>query len=157
MVISFKDVGVKEEERVTDVLATNRSKIPLGIKTPLELDTFGKEMFVMHLDAKDQINDNLKNLLLTNHGERVNQYSFGANLQPLAAEYANKDDFDTEAMLRINTAISKWMPFVVPVEFDSRIDRQGNAVVGRVILLVVYSVPALNISKNQLEIEISVV
>lgn len=157
MAISFKDVGIKREERSNDVLARNRSQTAIGIKTPLELDAFGKEIFSMHHSLQEQIKDNLKNLLLTNHGERVSQYNFGANLRPLVTEYSNKDGFDTEAMIRINTAISKWMPFVNPIEFDSRVNRDKNTVVGKIIILIVYSVPSLNISRDQLELEVSVI
>jgi phage baseplate assembly protein W len=157
MAISFKDVGIKQEERDTNVLTANRSKIAIGIKTPLELDPYGKELFSMHFNAQDQIKDNLKNLLLTNHGERVNQFNFGGNLMPLCTEYSNKEDFDTEVMLRINTAITRWMPFVNPIEFDSRSDRESNSDLGKIVILVVYSIPALNVLRDQLELELSVV
>lgn len=157
MAISFIDVGIKEQERATDVLTRNKSVTPIGIRTPLELDSQGNELFVMHYNIKDQVKDNLKNLLLTNHGERVAQYTFGANLRPLSAEFSSQEDFDTEAMLRINTAITKWMPFVRPVEFDSTPDLENNEVVGKIRILVVYAVPALNISRDQLELEISVI
>ena len=157
MGISFKDVGILEEERITDVLTRNRTTTAIGIKTPLELDTFGKELFAMHFSVKDQINDNLRNLLLTNHGERVAQYTFGANLRPLVTEYSNQDNFDSEAMLRINTSISRWMPFVNPIEFESVPARDRNTTVAKIRILVVYSVPALNITRDQLELEISVI
>ena len=155
--ISFKNVGIKQEEKANDVLTKNRSLIPIGIKTPLELDPTGKELFVMHFKIKDQIKDNLKNLLLTNHGERVNQFNFGANLLPLTAEYSSKDDFDTEAMIRINTAIAKFMPFITPIEFDSEADRESNNIVGKIKILVVYSAQALNIQRDQIELELTVI
>ena len=157
MAISFKDVGVKKEERDNDVLTRNRTATAIGIKTPLELDTFGKELLSMHFSVKDQIKDNLKNLLLTNHGERVAQYSFGANLRELVSEYSNKDNFDTEAMLRINTSISRWMPFVNPIEFDSSVAKERSSSVGKLRIMVIYAVPALNISRDQLELEITVI
>lgn len=157
MAISFKDVGIKQTERANDVLTRNRTNTAIGIKTPLELDTFGKEIFAMHFNIQDQIKDNLKNLLLTNHGDRVAQYNFGADLLSLVAEYSNKENFDSEAMLRINTAIVKWMPFINPIEFDSSVIRERNTVVGKVRILVVYAVPALNISRDQLELELSVI
>jgi len=156
MAISFKDVGTKEEERRDSPLFRNRSRLAIGIKTPLEVDPTGKELFLMHFELKNQIKDNLKNLLLTNHGERVEQYSFGANLLSLMAEYSNKDDFDTEAMLRINTAIGKFMPFVVPLEFDSTPNKEISDIVGKIRILVVYSVPSLNIPNDRIELEFSV-
>lgn len=156
MAISFKDVGIKQEEKVNDVLANNRSKIAIGIKTPLEIDPQGKEIFAMHYDLKTQVADNLRNLMLTNHGERLGQYRLGANLRPLLFEYTNKDDFDSEAMIRINTAISSHMPFVVPIEYDSRTERENNSLVGKIYITIAYSVPALNIQKDKIEIELRV-
>jgi phage baseplate assembly protein W len=156
MTISFKDVGIKEEERQNDVLTKNRSKVAIGIKTPLEMDPTGKELFLMHFNIKEQIKDNLRNLLLTNHGERVEQHNFGANLLPLTAEYASKDNFDSEAMVRINTAIGRFLPFITPLEFDSRPDRESNDVIGKIRITVIYSVPSLNIQKDQIDLELSV-
>lgn len=157
MAISFKDVGIKQDDKLNDSVANNRSKIAIGIKTPLELDTFGKELLIMHYSFKEQISDNLRNLLLTNHGERINQFKLGANLRPLLTEYSNKDDFDSEAMLRINTAISTYMPFVVPIDYDSRTLRENNSMVGKIYITIAYSVPALGIQRDQLELELRVI
>ena len=121
---SFKDVGIKgfePNQRSVDI-----PQIPFGIKTPLEIDTTGKSLFKMHFNFAEQMDDNLRNLIQTNFGDRLGFYNFGANLRPLLTEYTNKEDFDAEAMLRINTAISKWMPFVTPLGFDSKNDLEEN-------------------------------
>jgi len=153
---SFKDVGVLTQQQRSNVLRRNRSTIPIGIKTPLEL-VGGKTLFEVHTDIGEQIKDNLRNLLLTNWGERVALTNFGANLRPLLTEYTNKDDFDTEAMVRINTAISRWMPFVTPVAFDSRADFEDNLFTGKIRLFVIYSVSQLNITEEVLEINLYIV
>ena len=127
MATSFKNVGVRQEDAKNNVLSRNVSKTPIGIKTPLELHTTGTELLVMHTDLTSQLKDNLKNLILTNHGERVIQYNFGANLRPLLSEFSNKEFFDQEAMLNINTAIRKFMPFITPVDFEAKSDRDQNA------------------------------
>jgi phage baseplate assembly protein W len=120
MAISFKNVGIRTDSINENPLNRNRSVIPVGIKTPLQFsDGDGQEIFNMNITLKDQIRDNLRNLILTNHGERVIQYNFGGNLRPLLAEYYNKETFDSEAMIRINTAINKFMPFIVPIDFES--------------------------------------
>jgi hypothetical protein len=72
-------------------------------------------------------------------------------------KYSNKEDFDTEAMLRINTAISNWMPFVTPVAFDSRADLEENYFTGNIRLFVVYSVSQLNINEEVLEVDLFVI
>lgn len=157
MAISFKDVGVKKKEVKRSVLAVSRSLTPIGIRTPLEIDDRGKEIFVMNYKTPDQVKDNLKNLLLTNHGERVVMHDFGANISPLSADFSAKDDFDSEVMMRINTAISKYMPFVTPLEFNSVADRETNQYVGKIQITVIYAVPALNIFRDQLDMIIYVI
>jgi len=156
-VISFKDVGVKKEEIRESVLVVSRSLTPIGIRTPLEIDNFGKEIFVMNYKTSNQIKDNLKNLLLTNHGERLALYDFGANINPLSSEYSNKDDFDAEVMIRINTAIYKYMPFVTPLGFESSTLHDDNQYIGKIKILFIYSVPALNILQDQVELIIHVI
>jgi phage baseplate assembly protein W len=155
--LSFKNVGIREDSRRNDVITKNQSLTPIGIKTPLALDSTEKEIFTMHYNVKDEIKDNIKNLLLTNHGERINQFDLGANLLPLMAEYNNKDDFDAEAMIRINTAISKFMPYVVPLEFDSTLDKQEDlSALRRIKILVVYASQSLNIERDQIELVLTV-
>jgi len=154
--ISFKDVGVRNEVARNNPLTTNRSVLPIGIKTPLEL-VGGKTLFLTHDKIAEQVDDNLRNLLLTNWGERVAIYNFGANLRPMLTEFGNKDDFDTEAMVRINTAITKWMPFVTPLGFESFADLEDNVVTGKTRIYVSYAVPRLNIKERSLELSLFVI
>lgn len=151
--ISFKDVGVRGF-RQEEVLARNRTIIPIGIKTPAELDYSGNGLFQMHTDIKKQVSDNLRNLLLTNWGERLGNYSFGANLKPLMADFSHKEDFDNEAMIRINTAIVKWMPFITPMAFESFFDNKNNTSTALNKLVLIYSVPNLGIVNDSLEISL---
>lgn len=153
---SFKDVGVRSEVIRNDPLVTNRSQLPIGIKTPMVL-VGGSTMFEVHENIADQIEDNLRNLLLTNWGERVAIYNFGANLRPLLTEFSNKDDFDTEAMVRINTAITRWMPFVTPLGFESFPDLEDNQFTGKVRIFLSYAVPRLNINEKFLELSLFVI
>jgi len=153
---SFKDVGIRTDTARQDVLTKNQSQLPIGIKTPLEL-VGGSTMFLCHTNISDQIEDNLRNLLLTNWGERLALYNFGANLRPLLTEFTNKEDFETEAMLRINTAISKWMPFVTPIGFDSNPDFEDNKFTGNIKLTLSYSVPNLKISEKIMELSLYVI
>lgn len=153
---TFKDVGVRNEVVRNNPLTANRSQLPIGIKTPLEL-VGGSNLFRVHTNIADQIEDNLRNLLLTNWGERLAIYNFGANLRPLLTDYSNKDDFDTEAMIRINTAISKWLPFVTPLGFESFPDLEDNQFTGRIRLFLSYAVPRLNITEKGMELELFVI
>lgn len=152
--ISFKNVGVKGF-RSEEVLNRNQTALPIGIKTPVELGTDG--LFAMHTDIKEQVADNLRNLVLTNWGERLGNYFFGANLRPILADFSHKDDFDQEAMVRINTAISRYMPFVTPVAYESYIEHQTTQYTAICKLMIIYSVVSLGITNAKLEVSLFVI
>ena len=118
--ISFKSVG----DRATDSKFNREiDPLPIGFKTPLRLGTNRSGIFDMHFKIEDQIQDNLKNLLMTNHGERLGLFDFGANLRDLTAERTAKEDFDSEAMLRIKESVAKYMPFVELDSFESSFNK----------------------------------
>lgn len=154
--ISFKNVGRKETE-IKSATQTERVPVPVGIKTPMSFARNGSGMFEMNMDISNQIDDNLRNLILTNHGERLGFYDLGANLQPLTTEISSKNNFDEEAMLRINTAVTKWMPYVQLEGFQSTTDYQDNRSVGKIVLQILYSVPAVGINQKILEVTLFVI
>ncbi len=79
---NFKSSGQTQEQKLIETLTV--SKTPIGIKTPLQIsDGENTEILVTYDNLADTVNDNLRNLLLTNWGERVGLYDFGANLRPL--------------------------------------------------------------------------
>lgn len=155
-VLSFKNVGIREFQ-TQNVLTTPQSIVPIGIKTPVSFGENGEGLFSMYTNIQDVVHDNLKNLLLTNHGERLIHYSLGANLRPLVVEFSAKDDFDSEAMIRINTAVSRWMPFVSLVGFESRPEFVDNRYTGKIVILLIYSVPQLGIADKGLELLLYVI
>jgi len=154
--LSFKNVGIREFQP-QNVLTTPQSATPIGIKTPAMLGDNGEGILAMHTNIQDVVHDNFRNLLLTNHGERLIQFDLGANLRPLVAEFSSKDDFDGEAMIRINTAVAKWMPFITLIGFDSRPEFIDTRFTGRIVILVVYSVPQLGITEKALELLLFVI
>jgi phage baseplate assembly protein W len=153
--LSFKDVGIKGPT-IQDNNGFLTRREPIGIKTPLELDGANYDNFTMHYTVKDQVTDNLRNLLLTNHGDRVMHYDFGANLLPLVADFSHKDDFDQEAMVRINTAITKFMPFVTPLGFASKPDYENNQYTGKIDIVMTYAVPLANVTDGKIEVSLYV-
>lgn len=154
-IINFVDVGTQGVIRQPQTKVT--SVIPVGFKTPLEIDESGGGIFKMHFSVADQIQDNLRNLVLTNHGERLALYDFGANLRPLLTEFSNKDDFDSEAMRRISSAVSKYLPFVTLLGYESIPDLKDNTFTGHIRFRLSYSIPLLNITNKILEIELFVI
>lgn len=153
---SFKNVGIREFQ-TQNILATPQSVTPIGIKTPATLGDNGDGILAMHTNIQEVVHDNLRNLLLTNHGERLVHYDLGANLRPLVADFSSKEDFDGEAMIRINTTVAKWMPFITLIGFDSRPEFIDNRFTGKIVVLVVYSIPQLGVNERALEVLLFVI
>lgn len=149
---SFKNVGKTPEQRTVESLQS--SPTPIGIKTPLELGTGNnKELLVMHYSLSNTVHDNLRNLLLTNWGERLGFYRFGANLRPLLTEYVSQEDFDTAAIERISAAVSTWMPFVSLDNFLSTVDRSyADQSIAKITISITYNLPDIDAVSRSLEI-----
>jgi phage baseplate assembly protein W len=109
----------------------------------MALDTGGGGLFVMHTEMTQQIKDNFKNLILTNHGDRLGMYDYGANLQELTMELGS-ESFDTEAIRRIKTAVTKYMPYLSLGTFEPVIDREATTGgITKVGLKITYTIPSL--------------
>lgn len=151
---SFKNVGKTPEQSVAERL--ERSRFPIGIKTPIELNsnsTNGSDFLVMHYSLSNTVHDNLRNLLLTNWGERVGLYKFGANLRPLLTEFISQEDFDSAAIERISSAVSAWMPFISLDNFMSTLDRSKNdQSIAKVNIAITYNIPDIDSVTRSLEI-----
>jgi phage baseplate assembly protein W len=82
---------------------------PINIKWPLRRGRRGA--FEINEDTFDAILDDLKLLILTNHGERPVHFDFGANLRPLIFEFRGAD---LRQVIKdsVIAAIETWMPFV---------------------------------------------
>lgn len=91
----------------------------IGISLPLN----GNTGFSLTYNTTDQIKSNIKNLVLTNKGERVMQPNFGCNLTSFLFE--NKT-FDTEDTIKeiIKDQIELWLPYVgvndIQVQFNDQ-------------------------------------
>lgn len=153
--ISFQNVGVREFElqRIQNE-SYRQTTAPVGIKTPLLYGGDSEGLFAMNFSFEDQVRDNLRNLVQTNHGDRVVHYDYGANLNELVTEFASmqKADFDSEVMIRINTAVSRFMPYVQLLGYSSRPIFEENEYVGKVGMAIKYIVPAISTTERILEV-----
>lgn len=157
MAINFKHVGTKDFRNKIYGTSEN-SVIPYGFKTPLRLSTNqSNAIFEVNLKIGDQIKDDLRNLLLTNWGERVGRYNYGANLQELTTEVVSQPNFEEEVAIRIKTAVLKWMPFVELEDLATRIIYEDNRYTGKIGVLVSYSVPRLEINKQTVEMVLYII
>ena len=105
----------------------------------------------MNYSLTDQFADNLRNLLLTNWGERLGLYRYGANLRSLV--FLTQDEFDNQAIERIREAVEKWMPFIDLENFSS----ETISDTGSVKINVTYNIPALNVQEQGIQVVISAI
>jgi len=146
---SFKSVGQLQSQFAQEQQGF-LFKPPIGILTPVSFDQTGGSMFKMSVDLEDQIRDNLRNLISTNHGERLMLNDFGANLKELAYDLTSEDVI-SEALSRISIAVSKYMPFVELENLQVDIVRSddGDSVLNKI--KITYSVPSINIFEQCVE------
>lgn len=149
----FSSVGETE----TSYWSRNSAPIettPIGIKTPLEEGTNSDGLFRMHRNLDDTISDNFRNLVLTNYGERMFRYDYGANLREIAFELGTEEG-DYEAINRIRNAVRKYLPYLNLQTFESFQVPQTYTDSAKVGIRVTYNVPGYNSKQRLLEVIIS--
>jgi phage baseplate assembly protein W len=113
-------------------------------------------LLAMHRRLDDTIADNLRNLILTNKGERLFDYNFGSNVRELVFELGTEDG-DAEAIRRIASAISTYMPFVNPDTFESFVEPQTTDHLARVGVSVTYTVAGYQDKPRKIEVLLTTV
>jgi phage baseplate assembly protein W len=141
----FSSVGELKEDldKTRSQSANDRKQLPIGIKLPLSFGNSSDGLFAMHYDVDSALSDNFRNMIMTNHGERLGLYDFGANLAELAFELGT-DEFDSEAIRRIRRTTEKYMPFIQLLTFEPLVDRNDNKEVAKVGVRITYKVSALS-------------
>jgi len=150
-VYDFKSVGTSDAEIKAAVVPWFESKVPIGIKTPLTIGSGKDGLLSMHKDLAEQVHDNFRNLILTNHGERLGLYDFGANLSELAHELGS-EGIDSEAIKRISIASKKYAPYISLKTFESFVDHRENEHVAKVGIRIRYDIPQLSVKDKALEV-----
>ena len=148
---SFKSVGNDIIEELEAQSYYEQIDLPIGIKTPLEITDDHTGIFKMHTTLGAQLKDNFKNLILTNHGERLGVPEYGANLASLTLELGSEAG-DLKAMGRIRTAVEKFMPYVVLENFEPFKVQAVTAAVVVAGVRVIYSIPSAGITRTALEV-----
>jgi phage baseplate assembly protein W len=93
----------------------------IGLALPLGSSNNG--YFAVNYTTKNQIKTNLKNLILTEPGERLVNPLFGTPLRKFIFEPYVEGDFETNIEEAITMAIFKWMPYIT---IDSIIFDKSN-------------------------------
>ena len=146
-VYSFKSVGDLQVD-LRNNSAQERQKNPIGIATPVQLGN--NSLLKMHTERLQVIKDNFRNLILTNHGDRLGFFDFGANLEELTFELGAENG-DAEATRRIAKTTSKYMPYIDLDTFEPFVEKFDNQHTGKVGIRITYTVPAITTEKQGLE------
>lgn len=99
---------MEKKEYRYNVLDLQKNKA-IGIKLPMSLD---KGVFQLSYTTEEQAISNLKNLLLTQKGERVYHPDFGTNLRKFLFENINNTLIENIAD-DINDAIEFWLTYII--------------------------------------------
>jgi len=86
----------------------------IGLTLPLQMTT---NTFNQTYDNLVQLQSNVKNLLLTQKGERLAQPTFGSDLQKLVFE-PNDGELEEKISNAIESAISQWLPQLTVEKID---------------------------------------
>lgn len=157
-VYDFGSVGdtlptLREHEKAS----FQKSTIKFNPQTPLKLSSDKAEMFVMNTNLAESVADNLKNLIMTNRGERIMQPDFGANLKSILSEFGTSN-FESEVMARIKVATAKFLPYVALSTMSmKKLDSTPQSGLITVRFDIGYAVPAANINNQQITVVIRTV
>lgn len=92
--------------------------MPLGFTLPFSKSTGSIGYFETTDSEIAAVREDLKSLLLTNWGERVNHYFLGCNFKEFLFETLHVDDLKARISDRVRSQVETWLPFVVVQEVD---------------------------------------
>jgi len=88
----------------------------VGLSFPLRADN--NNNFALTKNSLQQADHNLRNLLITHLGERINQPEFGSNLLALCFE-PNNNSLPTSIEEEVRRAVSLWLPYINIARVDT--------------------------------------
>ena len=118
--------------------------VSIGLSFPLGF--VGSRFFNRTKTIEEQAQHNLRNLLLTNLGERPMQPEFGSRLLSVVFEF--KDDALIEEV--INEAVEKWLPYITINEVVTGVDATNP---NRLNVTIDFSVATTPGATNQITLD----
>ena len=153
----FKSSGTRSSSRQY-TKAPPSAERPIGMKTPLEE---GDDIFKMHTSPVRQLSDNFRNLIMTNHGERLGLFNFGANLNSIVFEYSSSPDFEKIISDSIINATQMSIPSITITDISTmfidqtEINDANRVGLAKVRVKVEYLIPKFKSPKLALEVDLS--
>ena len=100
-----------------------------GLKFPLGYGVGTEGFFPRSGTIKEQASSNIKNLLLTQIGERAGQPTFGSNLSRIIFEPLEIDVLKESITQTIKESLELWLPYITVQNFSTYRDSDPNTVI----------------------------
>ena len=121
----------------------------IGLALPIKPDD--NNIFSLTKNSFDQVRHNLRNLLLTNVGERVYQPEFGSRLRELCFEQLD-ESLPQRVEDEIRRAVNFWLPYVNIVEVETLTQEDNKS---KIFVRVKFSTTLNSDTLQQIELDAS--
>ena len=88
----------------------------IGLSLPIRKGNDG--YFESNYETRKQIQSNLRNLLLTQKGERIGNVDFGCNLKKVLFEPLIQEDLEAFIQQDVESAVATYLPYVTIESID---------------------------------------
>ena len=119
----------------------------IGLALPIKPDD--NNVFSLTKNSYDQVRHNLRNLLLTNVGERVYQPEFGSRLRELCFEQLD-DTLPQRVEDEVRRAVNFWLPYVNIVEVETLTEEDNKS---KIFVRVKFSTTLNSETLQQIELD----
>lgn len=119
----------------------------IGLALPIKPDD--NNVFSLTKNSYDQVQHNLRNLLLTNVGERVYQPEFGSRLRELCFEQLD-DTLPQRVEDEVRRAVNFWLPYVNIVEVETLTEQDNKS---KIFVRVKFSTTLNSETLQQIELD----
>ncbi len=119
----------------------------IGLALPIKPDD--NNIFSLTKNSYDQVRHNLRNLLLTNVGERVYQPEFGSRLRELCFEQLD-DTLPQRVEDEVRRAVNFWLPYVNIVEVETLTEQDNKS---KIFVRVKFSTTLNSETLQQIELD----
>lgn len=128
-------------------IAAKNQKNPISIKSPMSIsERFGA--FDMYEDVTSAVTAHIKNILLTNKGERLGNYNFGANVRKIIFE-SNVSNVEDELARSIKDNIIQFIPSVQLLDMSIfTIDQIKELRENEILLRVRFLIKGINVTSG---------
>lgn len=123
-----------------------------GLVTPVSLSKNIGSLYNTSTQLDTQIIDNFRNMLLTNHGERLVLIDYGANINNMISERSARPDWDQMVATQIVATTQKYMPYITIDGVQSINQPSRNDGFSRIIVAVNFSIPKLGVQNKRIEL-----